>query len=88
MAARTTGLCHPAGSEVANAYLETSEGWSPDRLVFGEWDSTNNKSINLCPMLWYGAKMQESTAKNTSQMTSDLKELEMLFDREVVTRPG
>lgn len=53
-----------------------------------EWDSTNNKSINLCPMLWYGAKMQESTAKNTSQMTSDLKELEMLYDREVVTRPG
>ncbi len=76
-------------SEVETAYLETSEGWSPNRLVFGEWSGlSTNKSVNVCPMLWYGGTLHETTAKSISQMTSDLRSLAMLHSKTTVTRPG
>lgn len=76
------------GPEVANATVFV-DSWKPDRVVFGEWGgSSNNKSLTLCPMLWYGGTLHETTAKSILQMTSDLKSLAMLHSKTTVTRPA
>lgn len=76
------------GSEVASATATLSAAWKPDRVVFGQWDSANNKATNVCPMLWYGGTMSETSARSIASMTGDLKSLEMLFEKTVAAPPG